>query len=140
MIIAIRISSLVGVPYDTKDTLFRLRLRRKYTAILLKSSAENLNLLRKLRDYVAYGEISKEMLLELIAKRAKTIGNKKEKIDAKKIMENLDKKNLESQGIKPFFRLHPPRGGIMAKKHFGVSKGILGDNKDKINDLVRRML
>jgi len=27
-----------------------------------------------------------------------------------------------------------------SKKHFGVGKGVLGDNKEKINELVRRML
>ncbi len=25
--------------------------------------------------------------------------------------------------------MHPPRGGIDAKKHFGVKKGVLGNNK-----------
>ena len=41
---------------------------------------------------------------------------------------------------KTFFKLHPPRGGIDSKKHFGVDRGVLGDNKDKINDLIKRML
>ncbi|KKL95423.1 hypothetical protein LCGC14_1854700, partial [marine sediment metagenome] len=40
--------------------------------------------------------------------------------------------------LKPFFRLHPPRKGIKSKLHF--PKGVLGDNKEKINDLVLRML
>jgi large subunit ribosomal protein L30 len=42
--------------------------------------------------------------------------------------------------LKPFFRLHPPRKGIESKKHFGVGKGVLGNNGDGINDLVLRML
>ena len=40
--------------------------------------------------------------------------------------------------IENFFRLHPPRGGIKSKIHF--PKGVLGDNKEKINDLIKRML
>jgi len=36
--------------------------------------------------------------------------------------------------------LHPPRKGIESKKHFGVGKGVLGDNKEKINELLERML
>jgi large subunit ribosomal protein L30 len=42
--------------------------------------------------------------------------------------------------IKPFFRLHPPRGGIDSAKHFGIKKGVLGNNKESINKLIERML
>jgi len=61
-------------------------------------------------------------------------------MDAAKVIEGLDKKTLVDFGLKPFFRLHPPRGGIDTKVHFPIRKGVLGDNKEKINDLVRRML
>jgi hypothetical protein len=64
----------------------------------------------------------------------------KKKIDAEKIVAGLEKKTLSELGLKPFFRLHPPVKGIDSKIHFGRKKGVLGDNKDKINDLVRRML
>ena len=75
----------------------------------------------------------------LAVKRIKEIKDKK--IDAKKIIQDLEKKNFNDLDIKPFFRLHSPRGGIDSKKHFGVTKkAVLGDNKGKINDLVRRML
>ena len=49
-------------------------------------------------------------------------------------------KTPEHLGLKPFFRLHSPRGGINSKAHFPVRKGVLGDNKEKINELVKRML
>lgn len=139
MLLSIRISGLVGIPSEVKETLYRLRLRRKYSAVLLNPTQENLKLLKKLRNYIAYGDINRETLLDLIKKRAQPIGPDK-KIDAEKIVEKLDKKNLKDLGLKPFFRLHPPRGGIESKKHFGIGKGVLGDNKDKINYLVRRML
>jgi len=106
---------------------------------LLKPTKENLSLLRKLRDYIAYGDINKETLLDLIKSRGQSM-EKSKKINAEKIYEELGEKSLEDLGLKPFFRLHPPRGGIDSKKHFGVARGVLGDNKDKINDLVRRML
>ena len=54
-------------------------------------------------------------------------------------VEELKKgKKFEELNLKPFFRLHPPRKGIKSKLHF--PKGVLGDNKKKINDLVERML
>jgi|SRR3989344_4704872 len=138
MFLVIRISGQVNVPKKIRETLHRLRIRRKYSAVLLKPTPESKKMLQYLRNYVAYGTIDKETLLKLLEKRAQPISN--EKIDVKKVLESLDKKSLESLGIKPFFRLHPPIRGIESKKHAGVGKGVLGDNKEKINDLVRRML
>jgi len=137
--IAIRISGLVNMPGKTEETLFRMRLRRKYSAALFAPTLENIKLLKKVRNFIAYGDINNETLLELIRKRGQLI-DKKKKIDAEKVVSELDKKSLPDLGLKPFFRLHPPRGGIDSKVHFPVRKGVLGDHKDKINDLVRRML
>lgn len=139
MIIAIRISGQVNLNEEVKETLYRLRLRKKYTAVLLKPTDLNLKLLKNLRNHIAYGDINKETLKELVEKRAVPLESSK-KINPDKIIEQLEKNN-KSPDIKPFFRLHPPRGGIDSKKHFPVTKkAVLGDNKDKINDLIRRML
>ena len=140
MIAAIRISGMINIPKKVQETLFRLRLRRKYSLVLVKPTPENMKLLVKLRDYVAYGDIKPATLKELIEKRAQPVPKDK-KINAEKIIEELEKKKLsELKDIKPFFRLHPPRKGIDSKKHFGVNRGVLGDNKTKINDLIKRML
>lgn len=139
MILVIRISGQVDLDRDIEEALHRLRIRKKYSAVLIKPTPENLSLLQKLRNNVAFGTIDKETLEELIKKRAIPL-DKKTKINAKSIVEGLDKKSLAELGVKPFFRLHPPRKGIESKKHFGVGKGVLGNNKEKINELVRRML
>ena len=47
-------------------------------------------------------------------------------------------KKPEEIGIKPFFRLHPARGGIKSKLHY--PKGVLGNHKENINKLIERML
>jgi len=140
MIIVIRISGLVEVPEKVQETLYRMRLRRKYCAVILPDSEETTKLLKKVRNFVAFGKLNKETLIELLAKRAKFTGKK---IDVKVLADSIEKAksiNLSSLGIKPFFRLHPPRKGIETKVHFPIRKGVLGDNKEKINDLVRRML
>ncbi|MBS3088297.1 50S ribosomal protein L30 [Candidatus Pacearchaeota archaeon] len=139
MMLVIRISGQVDLNRDIEEALHRLRIRKKYSAVLIKPTPENLSLLQKLRNNVAFGTIDKETLEELIKKRAVPL-DKKTKINAKAIVDGLDKKSLAELGVKPFFRLHPPRKGIESKKHFGVGKGVLGDNREKINDLVRRML
>ena len=138
MIIVIRISGLVEVPMKVNATLDRIRLRRKYSAIILKEGVQTQKLLQKIRNFAAYGIIDKDTLKELLLKRGKSI--KGGKIDAEKVMAELDKKGLEELGIKPFFRLHPARGGINTKKHYPIQGGVLGDNKESINELVRRML
>ncbi len=136
MIVIIRISGLVEMPGYANEMLHRMRLRKKYTTVLVRESPETLKILQHIRNFVAYGKITPETLELLISKRGKSIDKKK--FDVKKIIAEMEKKDLESLGLKPYFRLHPPRGGIKSKIHF--PKGILGDNGDKINDLVRRML
>ena len=119
MIVVIRIKGRVGLSYTINETLNRLRMRKKYACVVIKGTQEEMGMIDKLRDCVAYGQIKDDVYKELVKLRGK-----KDK-DGK---------------LKPFFRLHPPRKGIDSKKHFGVAKGVLGDNGDKINDLVLRML
>lgn len=115
MIAVIRIKGQIGLKKDIKETLHRLRLRKKYVCVVFeKPSAIELGMIKKVKDFVAFGEIDQETFDRLVKERGK-------------------------KG-KKFFRLHPPRGGIESKKHFGVGKGVLGNHKDKINELVGRML
>jgi large subunit ribosomal protein L30 len=141
MITAIRIRGLVGISKDTKETFNRLRLRRKYSCIVLpNSSKQQEGMIRKVKDSIAYGEIDKELFEKLIETRGQPI-DKKKKMDSKKIVEELIKgKTYQELNLKPFFRLHPARGGINSKKHFGKEKGVLGDNGKEINKLLERML
>ena len=120
MIAVIRIKGQVGIKRPVKETLDRLRLRKKYVCVVFESpSKEILGMIKKMKDFIAFGEIQEETYKELVKARGKK-----------------DKTGK----LKPFFRLHPPRGGIESKKHFGVGKGVLGNHKDKINELLRRML
>jgi large subunit ribosomal protein L30 len=140
MIAVIRISGAVGLDHKVKETLERLRIRRKYACIVINPTTEQIGMIRKVNDFVAFGEIKKETFIKLMEKRAQ-LKDKTKKIDAKKIVEELEKgKSYEELGLKPFFRLHPPRGGIDSKLHSGVKKGVLGNNKEKINELIERML
>ncbi len=139
MILVIRISGDVEIPLKVKEALFRLRIRRKYTATIIEDTKENQDLLQFLRNFIAFGKIDKETLSLLIEKRSIPI-KKGKKIVPADVAEQIAKKGLAESDIKPYFRLHPPRGGIDTKFHFPIRKGVLGDNKEKINDLVRRML
>jgi large subunit ribosomal protein L30 len=117
MIAVIRIKGDVGLRNEVRETLQRLNLKKKYSCILIeKPKAEELGMIEKIRDFVAFGELNNETHKKLIEARGKFSKSK------------------------THFRLHPPRKGIESKKHFGVGKGVLGNNKEKINELVERML
>ena len=140
MIVMIRISGIPEMPQKAGETLDRLRLRRKFACVLINENPSNMGMVKEVRNFTAYGKIDKETLAKLLEARGKS--TKKVKIDAEKVaaelLEGKTEKKLEDFGIKPFFRLHPARGGIDSKKHF--PKGVLGNHGEKINDLIRRML
>jgi len=118
MIAVIRISGLVNVKKPIAETLERLRLRKKYTCVLIdEKNTELMGMVKKVKDFVAYGTISKEMEKNLIEARGK--------------------KDAEGN-LKPWFGLHPPRKGIRSKLHY--PKGALGNHGDDINKLIERML
>lgn len=138
MIVVIRIAGQVQIPSRVTETLFRMRLRRKYAATLLADTPETRKLLEHVRNFVAFGVISDSMLEKLLEARGTAVNKKP--FDTKKMVTTLHTKDMETAGLKPFFRLHSPRKGIESKKHFGVGKGVLGDHKEAIDKLVERML
>lgn len=139
MIAIIRIKGMVGIRNPKiAETLNRLRLRRKYVCVVINPTKENLGMIKSVENFVAYGELKKETFEKLIQSRGKAI-DKTKKVDSKKIIEEIEKgKKFEELNLKPFFRLHSPRKGINSKIHF--PKGVLGNNKEKINELIERML
>ncbi|MEK6885594.1 MAG: hypothetical protein AABX17_01355 [Nanoarchaeota archaeon] len=149
MIVAVRISGLIKIEKaHVEETMRRLRMKRKYTCVLLNEKPETLGMIKIVKNIIAYGKLDEKMLVLLLKNRGKKIGNVKAKLteaEATKIAkEVMAGKSLEDCGIVPFFGLHPARGGINTKLHF--PKGVLGYNKDKktgeekINDLLGRML
>jgi large subunit ribosomal protein L30 len=139
MIAVIRIKGNVGLKKDIAETLDRLRLRKKYSCVVLKDDIRVIGMVNKIKDFVAYGEINDETFRELIEKRGRLI-NKKKKVDFKKIFDEIKEgKKYQDLNLKPYFSLHPARGGIKTKLSFSQG-GVLGNNKEKINDLIKRML
>lgn len=117
MIALIRIRGQVGLNKGVKETLHRLRLRRKYACVIMENPNEaQLGMIKSMRNFISYGEISKETYNKVIKARGQ--------------------KDTEGN-LKPFFRLHPPRGGAKTKLHY--PKGILGENKE-MEKLLERML
>lgn len=141
MITIIRISGKVNLNKKIEESFNRLRLRKKYTCVVIRENPEVIKEIRNIRNFAAYGIINEETLIKLIKFRGKLIGNSKKKIDnPDKITKDfLSGKKLSELGIKPFFGLHPPRGGMKsAKLHY--PRGVLGNQGDDINKLIDKML
>jgi large subunit ribosomal protein L30 len=142
LLVLIRISGMVKIREEVQETLNRLRLRRKYSCVLVDKNNKNIwGMIKKVRHYIAYGEIEKGILEKLIKERSESLEGRKKKFkfDEKEIASGLmNGRSLISFKLKPFFRLHPPRKGIRAKLQY--PDGVLGDNKKDINKLIERML
>ena len=130
MIAIIRITGDVKIRQDVRETFQRLGLTRKYSCIVLENAKpDEMGMLNKLKDVVAYGELDKETFKKLVEARGY-----KPKAGTK------ISKDKQEKPRRQVFRLHPPRGGIDSKLYFGQKKGVLGNHEDKINKLVERML
>ena len=156
--LVIRLRGEADVHPDIEKTLNLLRLKRKYAASLYHSSLPGIEgMLRKVQDWATWGEINRETLIELLKKRGRIRGDKPltdewvvqnlglyggiPELADKLLAGELHYHKLEDKGVKPFFRLHPPRGGFKKtiKRHF-TNQGELGYRGEAINDLVIRML
>lgn len=150
----IRIRGHIGMKGAIKDTLKMLRLYKANTCIIIDNTQPNVGMVEKVKEQVTWGEITPETFKLLLTKRGKTVGKKplteeylknsikittddfiKEFFESKKALRDIP-------GFKPFFKLTPPKGGYErkgVKQPFSLG-GAIGYRKDKINDLIRRML
>ncbi len=153
-IAVIRIKGKIGLRHDIKETLNMLRLFNKHTCVIVDNNEHYIGMIKKVKDHVTLGEINQETFMLLLSKRGKVAGNKSLTEDYLKNKTNMshdqftkeffsnEKRLKDIPGLKQFFRLKPPekgfeRGGI--KKPFSLG-GVLGYRKEKINDLIKRML
>ena len=151
MIAAIRIRGRTGVKGEIEDTMKMLRLNRINHAVILNENPSYKGMLQKAKDYITWGEIKEETLAKIIAKRGKLPGGAqvteeylKENTSYSSI-EDLSKAvsegaKLEESGIKPVFRLHPPRKGHKNIKKAYNEDGTLGYRGETIEDLIKKML
>ena len=150
----IRIKGETKLKRTIKQTVLLLRLYKKHTCVVVPNNPNYVGMITKVKDYVTWGEIDSETFKLLLEKKGKLAGKKpltaeylKEKTkftfdEFVKQFFDFKKELKDIPGLKPFFRLNPPvkgfeRGGI--KKPFSLG-GVLGYRKEKINDLIKRMI
>lgn len=115
LVAVVRVKGEVNLRREVRDTLKMLNLVSKNSCVVLEASPSNTGMIKKVKDYVTWGEIDQETVALLEKRRKK--GQK-------------------------FIRLGPPKKGFGrkgVKVPFNVG-GALGYRKDKINDLIKRMV
>ncbi len=154
VILAIRVRGRVRVRPQIEDTLNKLSLVRLHHARVFKTTPSIQGMITKVKDYITWGEINEETLLKLLVKRGRLSGNRKltdsyvKKNSAYNSMKALAKAIIagkattaDVEGLKPIFRLTPPKKGFDGKKKFPVTMGgVTGYRGDDINQLAQRML
>lgn len=121
MIAAVLIRGLLGTRHEIKDALASINLQQKHTCVILKDTPQIRGVLNRCKDMITFGEITPEI---------------QKLLDEKRGQKDQDGK------LKPFYRLHPPRGGFERK---GIKKsftegGVLGNRGAKMDDLIKRMI
>jgi large subunit ribosomal protein L30 len=141
MLAVIRVRGSVNVGREIADTLDMLRLGRVNHCVVVPDTPNYRGMLRKARSYTTWGEISKEMLLNMVIKRGRKAQDQKlpEK-EAREIAERILKNgSVKELDIKPVFRLSPPSKGYRSVRQ-DFPRGDLGDRAERINELLKRMI
>jgi large subunit ribosomal protein L30 len=118
LIAVVRIRGPVKVNHEINDTLEMMRITRTNHATLVDDRPQYLGMLQKCKDYIAFGEITEDMLAKLLAKRGKVVGEqplKNPEEVAKKLFSG--EVSLKDAGFENVFRLRPPSQGYKSTKY-----------------------
>lgn len=143
MICVVRVRGGIGLREDIKEALRMLHLTRVNHCIITNNDLA----LHKVKDCVTWGPVSTETIAELLEKRGRLAGNRpitqeflkehgfEDFLSLARALEN----GAKLEGIKPVFRLNPPRKGYEGTKRSFVEGGSLG-KRDNMDELIRRMI
>lgn len=141
-LLVVRLRGTVNVPHWAKMTLRLLNLDRRFRATLVTDSPSVMGMLKKVKDYVAWSAADVELIKSLLEKRGRISRNKQLTVDVVKELGFDDISSLAAslaegkvslnrlKPIKPFFALHPPRGGFPSSSRRLYKEGILGENPE----------
>ncbi len=152
MYLAIKIRGSVGTEKSARTTFTNLNLTKNNGCMVYPENSNYLGMLNAVKDYIAYGIISKDDFTAILEKKA-YVGPKK----LKDALTDLDYKNIESlvrdlfdgktsiaalkkKGLKVPFRLKAPSKGYKGIKKGFNQGGELGFHGKEINKLLKKML
>ncbi len=154
-LIAVRLDGAPNVKHPEELTLNQLRMRTRFSAVLLRDNPSVRGMLQRIKDHITWGEARKEDLELLLSNRARTthglgitdrfVKEKAKLVGLRELLSALYSgkftlTKLWEMGVKPVFHLHPPRGGFRRSSKRPVADGgELGYRKGGLGDLLSRM-
>ena len=153
LLAVVRIRGSMETHQTVEDTLKQMHLTRKNHCILMQESDSTKGKLIHGKDFITWGPIEEKVVEELLKKHGRITGDnpltddylasnspyKKISEFAKALMEGRAKLN-DVDGLKPLFRLKPPLKGFKGSIKRPFPKGALGNRKEKVNELIARMM
>jgi large subunit ribosomal protein L30 len=152
MYAVVQVRGVVNTRREIKDTLKMLRLHHINHCVIAPDTPEMLGMIRKVKDFVAYGEITAETLETLIRTRGRLEGD--HPITDEYVRDTTEFAGIaelaqaivdgkahvrDIPGLKPVLRLHPPRKGYKSLKRTYPQGGALGYYGPEINELLYKM-
>jgi len=152
MFAIVQVRGVVKTRREIKDTLAMLRLHHINHCVVVPDTPEYLGMIRKVKDFVAYGEVDPEILGTVLSTRGRLVGNRPltdEYVKANSRFATItgfadavargEASLRDLPGLKPVMRLHPPRKGHRTLKRTFQQGGALGYYGREINTLLYRM-
>ncbi len=156
VVLAVRLRGTATDDSNVRKTMQTLGMESAFSARLLENNPSTLGMLRVAKNLVAWGEANPAVIETLLRKRAEREAEKRVDDDfarlffkrqdvgelAKSLVAGeIPVTKLWGAGVKPMFRLHPPRGGFKRSiRRAATDGGELGSRGGDINRLVQRMI
>ena len=148
----VRLRGGVKTRQDIKDTLEMLKLDRINHCVLVPETPNFQGMIRKAKDYIAWGNINSETLALILKNRGKLEGSKD--LTEEYLVKNTKFKSIDELAkaicegkastedvpkLKPVFRLHPARKRAQGHQEKYSRRWLPGFHGAEINSLINKM-
>lgn len=152
MYAVVQVRGTVKTRSEIKDTLKMLRLHHINHCVFVPDTPAYVGMIRKVKDYVAYGEADAGTIESILKTRGRLTGDRR--LSDEYVRENSafdgirgfaealstgEVRLSDLPGLKPVLRLHPPRKGYNTTKRTFQQGGALGYYGNEINVLLHAM-
>ena len=152
LLLVVNFHGAINSSSAVRKALDELKVIRRFSATIVPDDSPTIGMLKLCKDRLAWSPIETEFLASLLKERGmvstdrhldadslKRAGFKTHAEMAKKMAENGTRLSAV-EGVRPFFRLAPPRGGFKRSlRRQYTERGLLGSNP-KLEEIVRRMV
>jgi len=152
LLLVLNLHGAINASGPVRQALEEMKVEKRFSASVMPNDASTMGALKLCKDRVSWAPVEQELLTMLLKKRGmvsdtRTLDSaslKKmgfadhEELAAKMVKEEMRLSAIE--GLRPFFRLAPPKGGFKrSMRRQSSEKGLLGSNP-QLGELVRRMV